>query len=88
MCMHVTGFNMRTTIEIPDRQRARLLEIAARRGVKGFSAIVQEAIERYLKENAPNDETVREALSVLGTLESDEADAMEASILLLRSRWR
>jgi len=79
---------MRTTVEIPDYQRAKLLEIATRRGLKGFSAIVQEAIENYLEEHLPRDERVQEALKVLGTLGDDEADALEASIAELRSRWR
>ena len=79
---------MRTTIELPDHQRAKLLEIAPRRGLRGFSAIVQEAVERYLTEAAPRNERVQAALSVLGTLDDEEADEMEASIRELRGRWR
>jgi hypothetical protein len=36
---------MRTTAEIRDDHRAMLLEIAARRGEKGFASIVAEATE-------------------------------------------
>jgi len=79
---------MRTTIEIPDYQRAKLLEIATRRGLKGFSKIVQEAIERYLEENLSGNEKVKEALSVLGTLDEDQAESLETSIQELRSKWR
>ncbi len=79
---------MRTTIEIPDHQRAKLLEIAARRGMKGFSTIVQEAIERYLRECAPRDEKINAALSVLGTLEDKEAESLKASIQEVRRLWR
>ena len=79
---------MRTTIEIPDHHRARLLEISARRGLKGFSTIVQEAIERYLEEHYLHEERVQAALRILGTMEAEEADALEASISQLRSRWR
>jgi metal-responsive CopG/Arc/MetJ family transcriptional regulator len=79
---------MRTTIEIPDRQRAKLLEIAARRGLKGFSVIVQEAIEHYLEINPPVDEKVEAALSVLGTMSDEQADAIEASIQQMRENWR
>jgi hypothetical protein len=79
---------MRTTIEIPDYQRAKLLEIATRRGLKGFSKIVQEAIERYREENLPQSEQVTEALSVLGTMGESEAESLEASIRDLRSKWR
>jgi predicted transcriptional regulator len=36
---------MRTTIELKPEHRARLLELAARRGQKGLSAVIQEAID-------------------------------------------
>jgi predicted transcriptional regulator len=39
---------MRTTIEFPDEQRAKLLELAAGRGEKEFSRLIQEALSRYL----------------------------------------
>jgi len=35
---------MRTTLEIPDEQRAKLLQLAAARGMKGFSSLVTEAL--------------------------------------------
>jgi hypothetical protein len=44
---------MRTTIELTDDQRAKLLALAAKRRLRGYSALIQEALERYLKE-APN----------------------------------
>lgn len=89
--MHVHACHccaMRTTIEIKDQLRARLLELAARRGLKGFSVIVEEAIERYLEEHAPHDDRVNQALSVLGTLGDEEAEALERSIQRLREQWR
>ena len=39
---------MRTTVEITPEQRAKLLELAARQGRKGFSHLVREALEAYL----------------------------------------
>ena len=38
--------NMRTTIELSDRTYTRLRARAAERGMRGFSAIVEEALER------------------------------------------
>lgn len=38
---------MRTTIEIADDKLWRLREIAARRGEKGYSKIIDEALEAY-----------------------------------------
>ena len=81
---------MRTTVEVTDEQRARLLELAARRGEKGFSRIVQEALDRYLEEEAAGARKARveQALAVLGTLGDEAADAMEARAKALRAHWR
>lgn len=79
---------MRTTIELSDRQRAKLLELAAERGEKGFSRLVQEAIDRYLEENAARSERVRAALEVAGSLDEESAAALEESVRRLRGTWR
>jgi hypothetical protein len=42
---------MRTTIELRDDQRAALKALAARRGRRGYSALVQEALDIYLPEH-------------------------------------
>src|SRR5207248_1228021 len=87
-CMHVMVVAMRTTIEISDAQRARLLEIAGRRGEKGFSRLVQEALDRYLAEEGGRRERIEAALGVGGTVSAKAADALEASVLQIRSTWR
>jgi hypothetical protein len=40
---------MRTTVEIKPEHRSALLALAARRGGKGFSAVLEEAIEGFLR---------------------------------------
>ncbi|GMR22980.1 MAG: hypothetical protein BMS9Abin37_1366 [Acidobacteriota bacterium] len=79
---------MRTTIEIPDEQRAKLLELAARRGEKGFSKLVQEALELYLDEIAARERRVSEALSTIGSLDDDDANELRESVCQVRERWR
>lgn len=79
---------MRTTIELSDTQRAQLLKLAAERGEKGFSTLVQEAIDQYLEAEAHRRERVEKALAVLGTLDESAADALEASTQAVRARWR
>ncbi len=78
---------MRTTIELPDEQRAQLLEIAARRGEKGFSGIIQEALDLYLR-SPQNSNAIEQALKSKGKFSEDEADALEASVRELREHWR
>lgn len=41
---------MRTTIQIAEDQRDKLLELAAQRGHKGCAKIVQEAVAQYLQQ--------------------------------------
>lgn len=79
---------MRTTIELTRDQRERLLATAARRGEKGFSAIVGEALDRYFDTEADRLERVDRALEAIGSLSDDEADRLEADAILVRSTWR
>ena len=46
---------MRTTIELSDRTYTRLRAQAAERGMRGFSAIVEEALERLFEQGDRGD---------------------------------
>ena len=62
--MHVHAWHnrlVRTTIDLPDELRGKLLELAARRGEKGFSSLVAEAVARYLGDEALKTERLRDA---------------------------
>ena len=85
---------MRTTIELTDDQRARLLALAAKRRLRGYSVLIYEALERYLEE-APNGgramaaaKAARAARKVRGTLSEAEAERMRQRIAELWKRWR
>ena len=89
--MHVHALQygaMRTTVEIPDEQRARLLELAAERGEKGFSRLVQEALELYLRENGARRERVAAARATLGSFSEKDAESLRESVRVLREGWR
>jgi hypothetical protein len=79
---------MRTTVEITDAQRARLLHIAARRGEKGFSRLVQQAIDRLLADEDSGKGRVEAALALAGSMTADAADELAASVTRIRSSWR
>jgi hypothetical protein len=79
---------MRTTVEIDDGQRAELLKLAAQRGDKGFSGIVREALDVYLKQQRAKRKVVAQALKLQGSFSDGEADALEASVRQLREKWR
>ena len=79
---------MRTTVEITDRQRAKLLELAAERGEKGFSRLVREAIDLYLEQLESRQERLQAARKILGTLDDETAAALKQSARRVRERWR
>ena len=86
MTNHVEG--MRTTIELSAQHRAKLLELAAERGEKGFSRLVQEAVDRYLAEQGLRRDRIDQALKLRGTLGGTAADALAESVKRSRSHWR
>ncbi len=79
---------MRTTVEITDEQRAHLLKLATERGEKGFSGLVQEALELYLRENQARRERTTAARATLGSFTEKEAELLRQSVRDLRGRWR
>lgn len=79
---------MRTTVEITDAQRAELLKLAAQRGEKGFSAVIREALDLYLRQHRARREKVEKALALQGSLDEGEAKALERSVSQLRGTWR
>lgn len=67
-----------------DDIRGRLLEIAARRGMKGFSNLVQEALETYLADRDSENERVRRAVLLKGAFREKDANNMREVIHALR----
>ena len=79
---------MRTTIELTDSQRAELLKLAAKRGIKGFSQLVQEALDEYLRQQGDREQAISAARMLKGCLKRKEADEFERRVDSLRELWR
>lgn len=79
---------MRTTIEITEAQRGELLRLAATRGEKGFSSIVREAVDLYLKQHRSRAAAVRLAVGARGALSDAEAEGLRDEVAQIRKRWR
>jgi predicted transcriptional regulator len=79
---------MRTTIELSEEHRARLLELAARRGQKGFSSLIEEAVDLYLRQERVRGEARRRALARRGSLRDRDADALRTAVAAWREHWR
>ena len=79
---------MRTTIEIKPEHRAKLLVLAARRGEKGFSSVIAEALEEYLAEGQETEHFRRLALRRRGSLPKAEVERLRRDTAALREFWR
>lgn len=73
-------------MEITDEQHRALSAIAQRRGVRGFSTLVQEALDGYLA-NLNTDE-VDLLLGLEGMLTESDAQEMRSRINDVRTTWR
>jgi predicted DNA-binding protein len=80
--------NMRTTVEMKPEHRSALLALAARRGEKGFSSVLAEAIEEYLDEEKTRVQRRKELLSLAGSLSAEEAKRLRRAAASLRENWR
>lgn len=80
--------SMRTTIEIKPEHRARLLELAAHRGEKGFSTVVAEALELYLEAESGRTKAIRSALALKGSMRDAEAAGLLTRTGKIRANWR
>lgn len=79
---------MRTTIELTEEQRSELLRLAAKRGLKGFSHIVQEALNEYLRHESKKLNLIDAALGLQGSFQGKAADEFEERAHALRTDWR
>lgn len=78
---------MRTTIEINNEYRAKLAALAAKRGLRGYSKIIEEALAEYLARIENRKSEIEEFLTLAGSLSQEEAFVVENRIKEFWSRW-
>ncbi|MCS6903180.1 MAG: hypothetical protein NZO41_02745 [Candidatus Bipolaricaulota bacterium] len=79
---------MKTTIELKKKHHALLKEIAARRGWRSCSRVIQEAIEFYLHHHGEVEKARCTLLKRKGAWSSEKAERARAAIAELREEWR
>jgi hypothetical protein len=86
MCMYDEG--VRTTIEMKPEHRSALLALASRRGQKGFSGVLGEAIESFLRGEVERGKRRKTLLSLGGSLSTKEGEDLRRTVKELRESWR
>ncbi len=79
---------MRATIELPDRLRAAVLAVAARKGYRGYSRVIEEALEFYLAEKEAKESGLDELLGLRGAWSKGETEEFRGRIRRARANWR
>ena len=79
---------MRTTIELRDDLRAKLLHLSAERGEKGFSRLVEEALENFLAQVQGAEKRRQAALRLRGSLSAEEAEVLRERVARIHKSWR
>lgn len=77
---------MRTTVEITEEQHRALTAVAQQRGLRGFSTLVQEAVQAYLADLSADE--VEGLLALEGVLDDEQADEVRSRIDSARRVWR
>jgi hypothetical protein len=80
--------DVRTTIEMKPEHRSALLSLASRRGQKGFSAVLGEAIESFLRGEVEREKRRKALLSLGGSLSKKESDGLRNTVREIRESWR
>lgn len=86
--MSAQNSSMRTTIELKSEHRSRLLAVAAKRGEKGFSSVLGEAVDAYLSSETEREHRRRRALQLRGALKRKAATRLRENVAVLRASWR
>jgi metal-responsive CopG/Arc/MetJ family transcriptional regulator len=73
---------MRTNVDIPAKHLTALRTLAARRGLRGFSKLVTEALDKYLAELRTKGEERREKAidRLIGSVSSADAEHMRKEL--------
>ena len=88
MHMHDKIAVMRTTIEIPDELREKLLQEAARHGEKGYSSIVERALRLYFQRAGSQETRQATARRLRGSVASRDLDRENERRREVRRNWR
>ena len=82
------GRRMRTTIELSDDHRSALHSLAARRRLRGYSRLIQEAIDFYIREKVRGRNDIKHLLKMKGTWSDEEAKKIRKRLEEIRRNWK
>ena len=89
-CMHLHACSsvvgMRTTIELPDDLRQRVVSEAAARSLRGYSQVIADALRAYFDGRPDDRQSV--VACVRGSLSAQAAAVENRRLVEVRANWR
>jgi metal-responsive CopG/Arc/MetJ family transcriptional regulator len=79
---------MRTTIELSNDHRSSLHSLAARRGLRGYSKLIQEAVDLYIQETTVKEGSAKALLQMRGTWNKEDARKFQRNLRKIRRNWK
>jgi len=79
---------MRTTIELSTDHRSSLHSLAARRGLRGYSKLIQEAVDLYIQDMTAKEGNTKLLLKMRGTWNKHDANTFSKKLRGIRRNWK
>ena len=79
---------MRTTVELSNDHRSSLHSLAARRGLRGYSKLIQEAVDLYIQEMTAKEGGAKDVLQMRGSWNKEEARKFQKKLKGIRKNWK
>lgn len=80
--------SMRTTIELADDLIAALHALAVKKGYRGYSRVMEEAVKHYLRKNEKKDLSLSVLMKMRGSWNAEEAAETKKRLEEMRKNWR
>lgn len=79
---------MRTTIELSNELISSLHALAVKKGYRGYSKVIEEAVHFYLKKNEEKESATRRLLRMRGSWSGEETREVKKRIEEMRKNWK
>jgi metal-responsive CopG/Arc/MetJ family transcriptional regulator len=79
---------MRTTIELPDNLISVLHALAVKKGYRGYSKVIKDALDFYLRDNERRESSRKKVLKMRGSWSEAEAEEIRIRLEEIRKNWK
>ncbi|MGB7294523.1 MAG: ribbon-helix-helix protein, CopG family [Candidatus Aminicenantales bacterium] len=79
---------MRTTVELSDDLIGALHALAVKKGYRGYSRIMEEAVKHYLRDHEKKERAPSVLIKMRGSWNAEEAAETKRRLEEIRKNWR